>query len=153
MGPKHGGAEGILDDIDEGHEAVAPPPMQRRHLTTHHPRPVRVTGAHEHRGPGALTVEPHEPALTVRVAREGADVAIGYLPSEKPDANDVKALIEAEGRKCVLLPGDISGEKFCQKLVADAVKGLLAERPELELGPTLKDSGGHHRVVTARRKV
>jgi release factor glutamine methyltransferase len=35
---------------------------------------------------------------------------------------------------------------------ADAVKGLLAERPELELGPTLKDTGGHPRVVTAKRK-
>jgi release factor glutamine methyltransferase len=35
----------------------------------------------------------------------------------------------------------------------DAVRGLLAERPELEVGPTLKDMGGHPRVVTARRKV
>jgi release factor glutamine methyltransferase len=33
-----------------------------------------------------------------------------------------------------------------------AVRGLLAERPELEVGPTLKDVGGHPRVVTAKRK-
>ena len=35
---------------------------------------------------------------------------------------------------------------------ADAVRGLLAERPELEVGPTLKDAGGHPRVVTAKRR-
>jgi len=63
-------------------------------------------------------------AAAIAFAREGADVAINYLPSEEADAKEVIALIEAEGRKAIALPGDISDEKFCQKLVKDAHKGL-----------------------------
>src|ERR1700761_8543360 len=63
-------------------------------------------------------------AAAIAFAREGADVAISYLPSEEKDAREVVALIEAEGRKAVALPGDIRKEKFCQKLVKAAVKGL-----------------------------
>jgi NAD(P)-dependent dehydrogenase (short-subunit alcohol dehydrogenase family) len=63
-------------------------------------------------------------AAAIAFAREGADVAIGYLPVEEPDAKEVIDLIKAEGRKAVALPGDIRDEAFCQKLVADAVNGL-----------------------------
>ena len=63
-------------------------------------------------------------ATAIAYAREGADVAIGYLPSEESDAKEVIALIEKEGRKAVALPGDIRDEAFCKKLVEDAVKGL-----------------------------
>src|ERR1700742_2724214 len=63
-------------------------------------------------------------AAAIAFAREGADVAISYLPSEEKDAREVVALIEAAGRKAVALPGDIRKEKFCQKLVKAAVKGL-----------------------------
>jgi hypothetical protein len=63
-------------------------------------------------------------AAAIAFAREGADVAFGYLPVEQPDADEVIALIRAEGRKAVPLPGDIRDEAFCQKLVADAVDGL-----------------------------
>jgi NAD(P)-dependent dehydrogenase (short-subunit alcohol dehydrogenase family) len=63
-------------------------------------------------------------AAAIAFAREGADVAFGYLPVEEPDAKDVVELIRAEGRKVVPLPGDIRDEGFCKKLVADAVKGL-----------------------------
>lgn len=63
-------------------------------------------------------------AAAIAFAREGADVALNYLPSEEKDAHEVVALIEAEGRKAVALPGDIKDESFCKKLVADAVKGL-----------------------------
>jgi hypothetical protein len=63
-------------------------------------------------------------ATAIAFAREGADVAFGYLPVEEPDAKDVVQLIEAEGRKALPLPGDIRDEAFCQKLVADAVDGL-----------------------------
>jgi NAD(P)-dependent dehydrogenase (short-subunit alcohol dehydrogenase family) len=63
-------------------------------------------------------------AAAIAFAREGADVAIGYLPSEEADAKEVIALIEAEGRKAVALPGDIKEEAFCERLVADAVAGL-----------------------------
>jgi NAD(P)-dependent dehydrogenase (short-subunit alcohol dehydrogenase family) len=63
-------------------------------------------------------------AAAIAFAREGADVAIGYLPPEQSDADDVARLIHAEGRKAVLLPGDIRSTAFCRKLVADAVRGL-----------------------------
>ena len=63
-------------------------------------------------------------AAAIAFAREGADVAIGYLPSEESDAREVIALIEAEGRKAIALPGDIKDEAFCQDLVAMAVEGL-----------------------------
>jgi NAD(P)-dependent dehydrogenase (short-subunit alcohol dehydrogenase family) len=63
-------------------------------------------------------------AAAIAFAREGADVAINYYPTEEPDAQEVKALIEATGRKAVLLPADIRTERACTKLVADAVKAL-----------------------------
>jgi NAD(P)-dependent dehydrogenase (short-subunit alcohol dehydrogenase family) len=63
-------------------------------------------------------------AAAIAFAREGADVAFGYLPVEEPDAKEVIDLIRAEGRKVIPLPGDIRDEAFCRKLVADAVTGL-----------------------------
>ena len=63
-------------------------------------------------------------AAAIAYAREGADVAINYLPAEEDDAREVVALIKAEGRKALALPGDIRDEDFCKKLVDDAVSGL-----------------------------
>ena len=63
-------------------------------------------------------------ATAIAYAREGADVAISYLPSEEADAMAVIALVEAEGRKAVALSGDITEEAWCRKLVDKAVEGL-----------------------------
>jgi len=63
-------------------------------------------------------------AAAIAYAREGADVAINYFPTEEPDAQEVIALIKAEGRIGLAIPGDIRDEKFCQELVARAVDGL-----------------------------
>ncbi|WP_269456291.1 SDR family oxidoreductase [Rhizobium quercicola] len=63
-------------------------------------------------------------AAAIAYAREGADVAINYLPDEEPDAREVIALIEMEGRKGVALPGDLRDEAFCEKLIEDAAKAL-----------------------------
>lgn len=63
-------------------------------------------------------------AVAIAFAREGADVAIGYLPEEESDAAEVIALIEAEGRVAVALPGDIRDEAFCQTLVREAAGRL-----------------------------
>jgi len=63
-------------------------------------------------------------AAAIAFAREGADVAFGYLPVEEQDATAVVQLIRDAGRKAVPLPGDIRDEAFCQKLVADAVDQL-----------------------------
>ena len=63
-------------------------------------------------------------AVAIAFAREGADVAINYLPEEEPDAREVIALIAAEGRKAVALPGDIRSEAFCKALVEQAASQL-----------------------------
>ena len=63
-------------------------------------------------------------AAAIAYAREGADVAINYLPDEEPDAKEVIALIRAAGRKAVAIPGDLRSEAFCKKLVDTAVREL-----------------------------
>lgn len=63
-------------------------------------------------------------AAAIAYAREGADVAINYLPEEEADAKEVIELIKAEGRKAIAIPGDIRDESFCKKLVTDAVNQL-----------------------------
>ena len=63
-------------------------------------------------------------AAAIAFAREGADVAINYLPDEEPDAREVVALIRAAGRKAVPLPGDLRDAAFCRRLVDDAVAQL-----------------------------
>ena len=51
-------------------------------------------------------------------------MAINYLPFEQSDAEEVRDIIEAEGRKAVLIPGDISSERFCEELVKTAIDEL-----------------------------
>ncbi len=63
-------------------------------------------------------------AAAIAYAREGADVAINYYPTEEPDAQEVIALIKKEGRKAIAIPGDLRDESFCKKLVDDAINGL-----------------------------
>ena len=63
-------------------------------------------------------------AVAIAYAREGADVAIGYLPSEQSDADEVAELVRAAGRTCVLLPGDVGNEETARAIVRDAVAGL-----------------------------
>jgi NAD(P)-dependent dehydrogenase (short-subunit alcohol dehydrogenase family) len=63
-------------------------------------------------------------AVAIAFAREGADVAINYFPTEEPDAKDVVELIKAAGRKAIALPADIRTQEACEKVVADAVGGL-----------------------------
>ncbi|HKM98615.1 MAG TPA: SDR family oxidoreductase [Buttiauxella sp.] len=63
-------------------------------------------------------------AVAIAFAREGADVAINYLPAEEDDAREVIDLIRAEGRNAIAIPGDIREEEFCKKLVKQAVDGL-----------------------------
>ena len=63
-------------------------------------------------------------AAAIAYAREGADVAINYFPTEEPDAQEVIALIRAEGRKAIAIPGDLRDAKFCRSLVTKAIEGL-----------------------------
>ena len=52
-------------------------------------------------------------AVAVMYAREGADVAIAYLPEEQSDADETLAAINAHGRRCLLLPGDLTSRGEC----------------------------------------
>ena len=63
-------------------------------------------------------------AAAIAYAREGADVAINYLPAEEADAKEVIALIKKEGRKGIAIPGDLRDEAFCKQLVEEAVRQL-----------------------------
>src|SRR5579862_5210792 len=63
-------------------------------------------------------------AAAIAYAREGADVAINYFPTEEPDARDVIQLLSATGRTAVAIPGDLRDEELCNRLVAEAVEKL-----------------------------
>jgi len=63
-------------------------------------------------------------AAAIAFAREGADVAINYLPEEESDAREVIALIEKAGRKAVAIPGDLMQEEFSSSLVQQTVSEL-----------------------------
>ncbi|HLL23775.1 MAG TPA: SDR family oxidoreductase, partial [Kofleriaceae bacterium] len=63
-------------------------------------------------------------AVAVMFAREGADVAINYLPEEQVDAEETKRAVEEVGRTCVLLPGDLVDANLCKELVAQTVSQL-----------------------------
>lgn len=60
-------------------------------------------------------------AVAIHFAREGADVAIVYTPEEEPDAQETKQLVEAEGRQCLTLSGDLRKLAFCEQIVTDTV--------------------------------
>ena len=60
-------------------------------------------------------------SVAVLFAREGADVAVAYL-DEHEDAEETKRAVENEGRRCILLPGDVADPKYCKAAVAKVVK-------------------------------
>ena len=63
-------------------------------------------------------------AVAVLYAREGADVAIVYLPAESIDAGETERAIEAEGRRALCIPGDVTSPAFCKRAVARTVSEL-----------------------------
>ncbi|HEX3703394.1 MAG TPA: SDR family oxidoreductase [Vicinamibacterales bacterium] len=56
-------------------------------------------------------------AVAVMYAREGADVAIAFLPAERGDAIETRRVIEAEGRRCLTLEGDLTDARFCLSVI------------------------------------
>jgi hypothetical protein len=95
------------------------------------PRPD--CGEHSYRGAGRLTGRRAlitggdsgiGRAAAIAFLREGADVAIGHLPAEDADAQEVLAIAKEAGRKAISVPGDIRDEKVCQGLIAQAVREL-----------------------------
>ena len=68
-------------------------------------------------------------AVAVLYAREGADVAIVYLEEEQSDAEETKRAVEREGRKALLIPGDVTDHRFC----AEAVERTMRELGKLDI--------------------
>ena len=68
-------------------------------------------------------------AVALIYAREGADVAIAYLPEEQSDADETRRVIEREGRRVLMLPGDLTDPKFCK----DAVDTTIAKLGKLDI--------------------
>jgi NAD(P)-dependent dehydrogenase (short-subunit alcohol dehydrogenase family) len=68
-------------------------------------------------------------SVAVLYAREGADVAIVYLPEEQADAEETREAVENEGRRALLIPGDVSKSDFCKK----AVDKVLDEFGQLDI--------------------
>lgn len=111
-----------------------PYPSQRQSMpgSTDKMTPRPDHGEHSYKGSGKLTGKVAiitggdsgiGRAVAIAYAREGADLLIAYL-NEDDDAQQVKALVEAEGRKAVLVAGDISQPDHCRKVVDRAVKEL-----------------------------
>ncbi|WP_029088725.1 SDR family oxidoreductase [Brevibacterium album] len=63
-------------------------------------------------------------AIAIAFAREGADVALAYLPEEEADAQDIRRVVEDAGRRAFLFPGDLSDAAYCEELVRGAVEAL-----------------------------
>jgi NAD(P)-dependent dehydrogenase (short-subunit alcohol dehydrogenase family) len=96
-------------------------------------RPRPDYGAKSYRGSGRLTGRMAlitggdsgiGRAVALAFAREGADVAINYLPEEQIDAAETVSVVEEAGRRCVATPGDIQDEAFCRQLVASTAREL-----------------------------
>lgn len=137
--------------LAQGPARAAPPAADMRNPATKHPKPPFAAqqqpwpglasrmeprpdhGETSYRGSGRLAGRRAlitggdsgmGRAAAIAYAREGADVAINYLPAEESDAREVVELIRAEGRKAAAIPGDIRTESFCRQLVERAVREL-----------------------------
>jgi len=86
-------------------------------------------------------------AVAVLYAREGADVAIVYLADEEVDAQETKRAVEAEGRRCLLLPGDVSNSTFCDAAV-DQVAASLGRLDILVNNAAFQQHQPHLRDIT-----
>ena len=101
-----------------------------------HPRPryqaPRYKGAEKLKGKVALITGGDSGigrAVAVLYAREGADVAIVYLPEEQSDAEETRSAVNAEGRRALLIPGDVTESAFCSK----AVETTVSEMGQLDI--------------------
>lgn len=95
--------------------------------------PQTDRGQHSYRGTGRLTGRRAlitgadsgiGAAIAIAFAREGADVALSYLPDEEADAQEIRSFVEDAGRRAFLFPGDLTDGNFCESLIADAVDAL-----------------------------
>jgi NAD(P)-dependent dehydrogenase (short-subunit alcohol dehydrogenase family) len=133
MNADHQGAKGLVDPVTK----YPAPPFEEQSqpwpglVSKMNPRPDH--GEQSYKGSGRLKGRKAlitggdsgmGRAAAIAYAREGADVAINYYPTEESDAREVIELIRAEGRKAIALPGDLRDEEFCKRLVAEAIEAL-----------------------------
>jgi NAD(P)-dependent dehydrogenase (short-subunit alcohol dehydrogenase family) len=118
---------------DEDQEQLQPPQRQSQPGIEQEMTPEPDATRPQHQGSGKLASKVAlitggdsgiGRAVAVLFAREGADVAIGHLAEEDADATETVKLVEAEGRRCLTLPGDVGDEAFCQEAVARTVREL-----------------------------
>lgn len=124
---------GIADEKQKGAKPKNPLPKQKQRRpgieSKVEPRPQYLApnykGSGKLKGKAALITGGDSGigrAVAVLYAREGADVAIVFLPAEKADAKETAAAIEKEGRMALLISGDVKDPKFCQRAVDKAAK-------------------------------
>jgi hypothetical protein len=89
-------------------------------------------------------------AAAIAHAREGADVAINFYPTEEPDAHEVIQLIEEAGRTGVAIPGDLRDESFCQRWSRKRCRDLAGST---SWSATPADSNRSHRSSTSRPRI
>ncbi|MGY5319328.1 SDR family oxidoreductase [Neomicrococcus lactis] len=63
-------------------------------------------------------------AVAIAFAREGADIALSYLPAEEQDAQEIKSIVEESGQRAFLYPGDLTDAEYCERLVDEAAEQL-----------------------------
>ena len=133
--PRHGAANGNGNGKRGGKTQEPKPPFPRQHQAKPgleykmNPRP-RYTAARYHaagklEGKVALITGGDSGigrAVANLYAREGADVAIVYLPAEEKDAKETQRIVEACGRVCLLLPGDLTDRAVCDRSVERTVR-------------------------------
>jgi NAD(P)-dependent dehydrogenase (short-subunit alcohol dehydrogenase family) len=135
-GAKQGG-QGQQKAAQAGPRAEPAPPMPRQHLekpgleSDVNPRPRYLApgyeGSNKLRDMVAIITGGDSGigrSVAVLYAREGADVAIIYLPVEQSDAEETRQAVEKEGRRCLLIPGDVSSWEFCQRAVQQTIDEL-----------------------------
>jgi NAD(P)-dependent dehydrogenase (short-subunit alcohol dehydrogenase family) len=133
---KAGGHQKQERAVQAAERSYPEPPQPKQHLekpgleSELEPRPEYM--APEYRGSGKLEGKVAlvtggdsgiGRAVAVLFAREGADVAIVYL-SEDEDAEETKRAVEAEGRRALLIPGDVTDSSFCEEAVETTVRAL-----------------------------
>lgn len=97
-------------------------------------------------------------AIAIAFAKEGADVAISYL-DEHEDAKETKQLVEKEGRKCLLIDGDIGNEAFCKEVISQVIEEfgkldvLVNNAAEQHVQESLKDITAEQLEKTFRTNV
>jgi NAD(P)-dependent dehydrogenase (short-subunit alcohol dehydrogenase family) len=118
---------------DQDQEQLQPPQRQSQPGIEEDMTPTPDATSEQHQGSGKLAGKVAlisggdsgiGRAVAVLFAREGADVAIGHLAEEDTDANETVKLVEAEGRRCLTLPGDVGDEGFCRQAVERTVREL-----------------------------